>query len=263
MIFMIREKFRWKTILSGLLITLLPFLVLVGGWQWRNLEVAGVFRLTSVQGWALYQGKGAQIYSEKHQVPLLEAQNILWEKLDQTHPGWRRIPMEQLDDIYLAEGWKLMRENPGLTVKTHVLQMFYFFFAPGTTSAFFRIFDPDFEMIRFDWFQKGEYFRDVFNNHKQFLLWMLIGASYLGVLYFWLMAWVVPNWRGRKELRWQGTHVLFLLLVLYIAAVSGVNYGQDRYRVVVMPLLCMYAGAGYPGFLNYLKTLKGWTEKDE
>jgi hypothetical protein len=53
----------------------------------------------------------------------------------------------------------------------------------------------------------------------------------------------------------------FLLLILYIAGVSSINYGQDRYRVVVMPLLCMYAGAGYPGLLNYLKTLKWWAKK--
>ena len=263
MIFLIREKFQWKTILSGLLITLLPFLILVGGWQWRNLETAGLFRLTSVQGWALYLGKGAQIYSEKHQVPMEEAQPILLQKLYQTYPHWDRIPIEQLDDIYLAEGWKLVRENPGLAVKTHILHTSYFFFAPGTTSAFFRIFDPDFKMIGFNWFQKGEYFQDVFNNHKWFLWWVLIGVAYLGILYVWLAAWVVESWRSRKELKWQGAHVLIFLLVLYIAAVSGINYGQDRYRIVVMPLLCMYAGAGYPGFLNYLKTLQWWAKKAE
>ncbi len=261
MIFLIREKFKWKAILSGLLITLLPFLVLVGGWQWRNLETAGVFRLTSVQGWALYLGKGAQIYSEKYQVPLKEAQSLLLQKLDQTHPHWSRIPMEQLDDIYLAEGWKLVQENPGLAVKTHILHTFYFFCAPGTTSAFFRIFDPDFKIIKFNWFQKGEYFREIFNNHKEFLLWLLTGAAYLGILYVWLAVWIVQRWRNQQEIMWKGCHVLFLLLVLYIAGASSVNYGQDRYRVVVMPLLCIYAGAGFPGFLNYLKALNPWKNK--
>jgi 4-amino-4-deoxy-L-arabinose transferase-like glycosyltransferase len=261
MIFLIREKFKWKAILSGLLITLLPFLVLVGGWQWRNLETAGVFRLTSVQGWALYLGKGAQIYSEKYQVPLKEAQSLLLQKLDQTHPHWSRLPMEQLDDIYLAEGWKLVQENPGLAVKTHILHTFYFFCAPGTTSAFFRIFDPDFEIIKFNWFQKGEYFREIFNSHRPFLLWMLMGTAYLGILYVWLAVWIVQRWRSPKELMWKGCHVLFLLLILYIAGASSVNYGQDRYRVVVMPLLCIYAGAGFPGFLNYLKALNPWKKK--
>jgi 4-amino-4-deoxy-L-arabinose transferase-like glycosyltransferase len=261
MIFLIREKFKWKAILSGLLVTLLPFLILVGGWQWRNLETAGMFRLTSVQGWAVYLGKGAQIYSEKYQVPLKEAQSLLLQKLDQTHPHWNRIPMEQLDDIYLAEGWKLVQENPGLAVKTHILHTFYFFCAPGTTSAFIRTFDPDFKIIKFNWFQKGEYFREIFNNHKPFLLWMLTGAAYLGILYVWLAVWVVQRWWNQKELRWKGCHVLFLLLVLYIAGASSVNYGQDRYRVVVMPLLCIYAGAGFPGFLNYLKTFNWWGKK--
>ncbi len=269
MIFLIREKFNWKTIVSGLLVTLLPFLILVGGWQWRNLETMGMFRLTSVQGWALYLGKGAQIYSEKHRVPFEEAQTALLQKLDQTHPEWNRIPMEQLDDIYLAEGWKLVRENPGLAVKTHTEHMIYFFFAPGTTSAFFRLFDPDFKMMPFNWFQKTAYFSDLFQKHKLFLVLMLMGSAYLGALYAGLAAWMAQSWRSGKELRWRsgkelrwrGMHALILLLVLYIAAASGINYGQDRYRIVVMPLLCLYAGAGYPGILNYLKTLKGWMKK--
>ena len=57
MIFMIREKMGWKKILSGLVVTLLPILILVGGWQWRNLEAAGMFRLASVQGWASIWGR--------------------------------------------------------------------------------------------------------------------------------------------------------------------------------------------------------------
>jgi len=261
MIFMIREKYNWKAILSGLLVTLLPFLIMVGGWQWRNLETAGLFRLTSVQGWALYLGKGAQIYSEKHQVPLKEAQSILLQKLDQTHPEWNSIPMEQLDDIYLSEGWKLVRENPGLAVKTHMLHTVYFFFAPGTTSAFFRLFNPDFKIIQFNWFQKGKYFQDIFNHHKLFLFWMLMGAAYLGIMYVWIVTWIAQSWRGRRELMWKGCHVLFVLLVLYIAGASSVNYGQDRYRIAVMPLLCMYAGAGYTGFLSYLKAMRSWKKK--
>jgi 4-amino-4-deoxy-L-arabinose transferase-like glycosyltransferase len=260
-VFLFREKMGWKKMLSGLVVTFLPILILVGGWQWRNLETAGMFRLTSVQGWALYLGKGAQIYSEKNQTSLQDAEMALIQTLKQNYPDWNQISMEQMDDIYLAEGWKLVRENPGLAVKTHVLQMFYFFLAPGTTSAFFRTFDPDFKSIFFNTHQKTEYFRALFNNYKLFLAMVLVGAAYLAIMYAGIVAWVAHTRWNQRALMWKGCHVLFLLLILYIAGASSVNYGQDRYRVVVMPLLCMYASAGYPGFLNYLKTFKGWSKR--
>jgi 4-amino-4-deoxy-L-arabinose transferase-like glycosyltransferase len=261
MVFLIREKMGWKKILSGLMVVLLPILILVGGWQWRNLEKAGMFRLASVQGWALYLGKGAQIYSEKHQTSLNDAEIALIQKLKQDHPDRDHMSMEQLDDLYLAEGWKLVRENPGLAIKTHMLHMFYFFMAPGTTSAFFRTFDPDFKSMYFNWYQKAEYFGALLKNHKLFLVLMGVGAVYLVIMYAGIASWIAQAWRNPEELMWKGCHIFFLLLILYIAGVSSINYGQDRYRVVVMPLLCMYAGAGYPGLLNYLKTLKWWAKK--
>ena len=258
--FLIREKVEWKRVVLSLVITLLPVLVLVGGWQWRNLETAGVFRLTSVQGWALYLGKGAQIYSEQHQTSLNDAEIALIEKLKENYPDWDRVPMEQLDDIYLKEGWKLVRENPGLAIKTHVLHMFYFFLAPGTTSAFFRTFDPDFTLIHFNWYQKQKYFDALLKSYKLFFGMLLLGVAYLAVMYAGIAVWVDQFCRNSRKMAWKGYHVLFFLLIIYIAGASSINCGQDRYRVVVMPLLCMYAGAGYPVLLSYLKT-KWWGRK--
>jgi 4-amino-4-deoxy-L-arabinose transferase-like glycosyltransferase len=260
-VFLFREKMGWKKILTVLVFTILPLLVLVGGWQWRNLETAGMFRLASVQGWALYLGKGAQIYSEKHQTSLNDSEIALIQKLKQNHPDWSQMSMEQLDDVYLAEGWKLVRENPGLAIKTHVLHMFYFFMAPGTTSAFFRTFDPEFKIMNFNWYQKAEYFEALLKNYKLFLVLMLLGAAYLATMYAGIASWMAHSWRDPGALMWKGCHVFFLLLILYIAGASSINYGQDRYRVVVMPLLCMYAGAGFPAFLNYLRALKCRTKK--
>ena len=220
-----------------------------------------LFRLASVQGWALYLGKGAQIYSEQHQTSLNDAEIALIERLRQNHPDWNQMPMKQLDDVYLEEGWKLVREHPGLAIKTHILHMFYFFMAPGTTSAFFRTFDPDFKSINFNWYQKSEYFGALLKNNTLFLVLMLLGAVYLGMMYAGIASWMTRSWQNSEDLMWKGCHIFFLLLILYIAAASSMNYGQDRYRVVVMPLLCMYAGAGYPALLSYLRTLRMWPKR--
>ncbi|NIQ02239.1 MAG: hypothetical protein GWM98_19130 [Nitrospinaceae bacterium] len=135
--FLIREKVDWKGTVRSLVITALPFIILIGGWQWRNLEKVGVFQFTTVKGWALYLGKGAQIYGDLHRVGLGEAEVALIQILKQKIPEWDSLPMERKDAIFLAEGKKLVKEHPWPAVKTHFEQMFYFFFGPGTTPRLF------------------------------------------------------------------------------------------------------------------------------
>ncbi len=264
-IFLIREKIGGQKTLAGILTLAFPFVVIIGGWQYRNLEEAGVFQLTTVKGWALYRGKGAQIYGEIHHMGLREAENHLMEQLGERYPGWRQLPMAQLDEIYMIEGKKLVAGHPWLAVKTHIRQMAYFFFAPGTTSAFFRIFDPEFKIRSFRGIETGEYFRMLLKDYKVFLSMVIFGMVYIVCLYMFLFAWMISGWRESRILFGKGIHVILFLLILYVSAASSVNYGQDRYRIVVMPLLCMYSGAGafivLQNLKDFIRRLKGRAAK--
>lgn len=255
-IFLVREKVEGKKIAAALLLTALPVVFIVGGWQWRNLEKMGVFQITTIRGWVLYLGKGSQIYEDLHQVGWLEAEAALDKRLVQKYPEWLSLSWEQKDAIYVAEGKKMIFEHPWLSIKGQIRHMGFFFFAPGTTSSFFRMFDPDFKIENFKWFDKWNYFRNLLMDHPAFLAALLLGGVYLGSMYMFLSAWIVSTWRGSAIVPWKSTHLTFLFLVLYIATISCIAGGLSRYRIVVMPLLCMYAAAGYPGFLNYLKSLK-------
>jgi hypothetical protein len=254
--FMVREKIEWKKVGVALLVTALPVILLVGGWQWRNLEKVGVFQITTIRGWVLYLGKGSQIYEDLHQVGWLEAEAALDKKLIQKYPEWSSLSWGQKDAIYVAEGKKMIFENPWFSIKGQVRHMGYFFFAPGTTSSFFRMFDPGFKIESFKWFDKWNYFRTLLADHPVFLVGVLLGAMYLGSVYVLLAAWTVSAWRGRKTMPWKGIHLTFLLLVFYIATISCIAGGLDRYRVVVMPLLCLYAGAGGSIFFKVLRSKK-------
>lgn len=254
--FLVSQKVAGKKIVAALLITVLPVVLLIGGWQWRNLEKAGIFKLTSVGGMALYVGKGSQIYEELHQVGWLEAEAAMTRKLPQTYPHWPSLSWEEKDAIYMAEGKKVIMEYPWLAIKGQIRHMGYFFFAPGTTSSFFRTFDPGFRIDNFNRFDKWSYFRALLADHPFFLLAVFLGVVYLGSMYMFLAAWIVSSWRGREAIPWKSIHLTFLLLVLYIGTLSAVTAGIERYRVVVMPLLCLYAGAGGWIFFNGLRTLR-------
>ncbi len=255
-VFLVRGKVEKKKIVAALLITALPVVLLVGGWQWRNLEKAGVFQITTIRGWVLYLGKGSQIYEDLHHVGWLEAEAALNRKLIQKYPDWPSLSWEQKDAIFVAEGKKLIWEHPWLAVKGQLRHMAYFFFAPGTTSSFFRMFDPGFKIENFKWFNKWNYFRTLLTDHPVFLAGLILGAAYLAGVYGFLAAWAVSTWRSQESMPWKGTHLAILLLVLYIAALSSVGSGIDRYRVVVMPLLCLYAGAGGLMFFYGFKALR-------
>ena len=255
-VFLVREKVEGKKIVAALLLTALPVVLIVGGWQWRNFEKAGVFQITTIRGWVLYLGKGSQIYEDVHKVGWLEAEAALNRKLVEKYPDWASLSWEQKDAIFAAEGKKMIFEHPWLSIKGQIRHMGYFFFAPGTTSSFFRMFDPGFKIENFKWFDKWNYFRTLLTDHPVFLAGLIFGAVYLGGVYVLLAAWIISAWRGQEAVPRKGIHITFLLLVLYIATLSSVGSGIDRYRVVVMPLLCLYAGAGVLMFFNGLRTLR-------
>jgi len=259
--FMVREKVEWKKVGVVLLVTVLPVVLCVGGWQWRNLEKVGVFQITTIGGLVLYLGKGSQIYEDLHKVGWVEAEAALNQNLIEKYPDWPSLSWGQKDAIYAAEGKKMIFEHPWLAIKGQIRHMGYFFFAPGTTSSFFRMFDPGFKIKSFKSYEKWKYFQRVLQEHPGFFAGLILGTVYLWCMYMFLFTWVLSAWRRPEAVSWKGPHILFLILVLYIATLSSVGSGIDRYRVVVMPLLCMYASAGNPGFLNYLKTFKGWPKR--
>jgi hypothetical protein len=130
-----------------------------------------------------------------------------------------------------------------------------FFLEPGTTSAFFRLFDPKWKIMDFNLSEMGSYFKSILYKHKTFALLLAMGWVYLGFLYFLITYSLIYIERKSDSLRTIWGHTFIVLFILYIANVYAMGSNSARYRTVIMPLICMYAAAGLVKFLNNRKNI--------
>ena len=247
--------------LRGLLVRLgwlaLPFVLLAGGWTLRNYSVAHRFQFNEIHGCYLYQWKGAQMVAYRQNIPFSRAQALLAERIRARHPALDALPEEAQSRLYLQELKRLIREDPVAALVTQGQQMALFFFAPGTTSALFRLWDPGFRAPGFDVNAPGPYFQLLREHYPGYLAAVLTGGGYLLVLYFFACL-GIRRACGRESPAWRRGFLVFaLLLVFYIAGVSGVGAGNAQSRMVVGPLIALFAGAGVERWAASRRTRAG------
>jgi hypothetical protein len=154
---------------------ILPFLLFTGIWQVRNHNVANTYQFVTQTGSALLTGKGAHIISLKEKLSSQEAEKkVVKDMLANT-----QIPIgstqQEYDQMKKKAGMRIILENPGLAFKSHFIGLFSFFLEPGTTSAFFRLFDPKWKIMDFNLAGMGTYFRNILHKHKTFALMLAVG----------------------------------------------------------------------------------------
>lgn len=260
----LRQKTGWKTALSGILLMLLPFILLIGAWQARNHLKAGTFMFSTGQGRALLFGKIAQITSIKEGASAAKSLELF---MSGRHPEWQTLSDKEQDEWLRREAIKLMRANPWLTFKTQGIQLFNFFLEPGTTSALFRLFDPDYSTEKFNWFAKSAYFTKMVQDNLLFVASFILGMAYLVFVYSFL-AYGLYRMTSLTSMREAGksatsetkfndatcwSHLTLLILIAYIANICALGSGYSRFRVVVMPLLCTYSAGGISLALAWLR----------
>ncbi|MBI4384818.1 MAG: glycosyltransferase family 39 protein [Nitrospinae bacterium] len=251
-VFHFRKKTGWKPAALRMSLIVISFAVLVGGWQVRNYAAAGTSRFMTLQGAILYYGKACIVLADKENRPVLETRERLQRQLFETHPETKNLNADELDRWFQGEALRIIAANPWVAVKTHFIQLFAFFFEPGTGTALFRTFNPDFQAPAFKWLALSGYLRDVMRANPVFFFFLFGGFLYLLVCY----ALMLYGFLNFPKIAMGGDlyylHFVLALFVLYIANVSSLAGSYSRYRIVVMPLLCVYSAGG----LSWLLTPK-------
>jgi 4-amino-4-deoxy-L-arabinose transferase-like glycosyltransferase len=258
MVFLALFHFRQKTDLRATLVKIiilaLPFVLLVGGWQLRNYSVAGTFQFETQKGMALLYGKGAHILSMKEKLGRETSMDKIENDLLETHPEIRSMTQPEADKLRYQEARKIILDNPWLAVKTQISGLLNYFLEPGTTSSLFRLFNPDFSIKEFAWSnKKEEYFSEIIQTHPAFLFSLIIGMCFLLSLYFLVLynLWQIPWTTLSNNIFWW--HLSILIFIAYLANIYALGSGYSRYRVVLMPLICIYASGGLDKFLTRIK----------
>ncbi len=241
----------WRRALSAVGLFLLPTVLLVGGWQLRNLQLTGEPILCQVEGINLLFFRGAAIVARRDNISLAAARQRLSQDHDaELHPETRSLSPEQLSVRFAAQGWSLIRQHPWLFLQVEVQGMLQLLAAPGDGSLTrllgfpVGIDGPLGDLLQLSptayWSRWGK-------RPLELLLffWALV---HLGTVYFGVGvgAWQRPPQAAATRAR----IVLASLIVVYLLVLSGGPEAGYRFRVPLMPWLIFLAVPGLVGLVN-------------
>lgn len=247
--------------LAAVALLLAPVL-LVGGWQVRNRLRGGTWLVSQQQKVMLYFCHAAYVESRVDgistpaEMERYGFKEFLWRfgyvesardvfgerKYEELHPESARLSVVELADRWYRRALAVLRAHPWWVLEEHVRGAFCLFLSP---AAFLWAFGWGFLIpspALYDAFCSGELLRVagiLAREHRG--LFGLSAISLVPVVALYGLA-----MRGLRRAPRDASSAALLLTAIYLVLVSAMpNAVDDRYRVPVVAILAVFAGAGW------------------
>jgi 4-amino-4-deoxy-L-arabinose transferase-like glycosyltransferase len=234
----------WAAAAGLLVLFLLPSLLSVGAWQWRNYRHTGYLRYSHIEGVNLANYWAAEVLAKKWGVGRDQARKRFLAGLDaEAGPDWSRARRWEL---YGRRSLEVMKENPWLTLQSALEGLAGFLLVPGLPDlmAYLGLEPPPTgpvgDLLRLS---PGQYWERWVAGRPLLLAAHAANLAYLLAVYAGLALAAWGLLAGRPAPAWG--HALLWLTILYLVAVSSQPGSYSRLRMPVMPLFCLYAGLGW------------------
>jgi hypothetical protein len=234
---------RWKAP-AILLLSLVPWLA---AWQIRNAVETGYNGFSSIVETNLYFFQSAEVTAELQHISLESEQKTLGYPDDSgylaAHPeqlGWTRA--ERLH-FMRVQSMQILARHPALYLRTHMRGVAVVAFSPCATEWLQMLgVYPNPETMPRRILNEGvaKSIGRIAAAHP----WIMLIMAVLEILLLTLYA---LAWRGcfRKSRNRLST-VTLLGIALYFVLIAGGAQAIGRYRLPIMPILCLFAAAGIP-----------------
>ncbi|MFZ5450920.1 MAG: glycosyltransferase family 39 protein [Thermodesulfobacteriota bacterium] len=242
--FLHREE-RRKVVLQTLAFFLLSMSPLVA-WQARNWALTGYSGFSAIADINLYFYNAGAVLAMKTGVPYDEVQERLglWNLKDyfKNFPEQSRWSDAQRFHFLWRSALRIFAAHPLLLVKATIQGMLRFLFDPGGTK-YVKLFRGESDQIRFYAYVVNHgYLKTILLlfQERPFVFWgNLIPAILLLGYYFLAAIGLFRNPPGA----WEG--LTLMGVALYFLLVSAGPADGPRFRVVVVPIICLFAGSGW------------------
>lgn len=243
---------------------LAPVVLLAGGWVVRNGLATGAFVVTPVAGHQLLHRRAASVVARVEGTSLSQAQEALgireaffrWRgptseaaifgpgRYSDSFPETARLSAAELDRIWKAKAFRVFREHPVLTLRmlAEGAAMLLFSPPPAILSVNWGLFQPSGELVRV-WMDQEVRQVAVRLRAESPAVFALSVLSVVQLLAFYGLA-VAGALACRRSVPVAVHAVLLGALAYLVATSSGTDAMDDRFRVPLMPVVCLYAGAG-------------------
>jgi len=250
------SRSRWRLALGRAGAFLLAPVLLVGGWQLKNLQRTGNARFSHIEGQNMYFYRAAGAISMRDHKTLFQVHRemgFVTERGDFTgwvsqHPEFAGKNNAVLGEEWLREGMAILVRNPGWYALVHLRGVAALLLEPGTYFLAF--------LIGSESGQRGRELLDrvdvslaaavavlgaVWAEHRFLFLSSLWALAFLALLYAGVVRWLV-----RTPLRgWTPGVVVVVVVLGYLMLTSSGPEATSRFRVPTMPLLAVLSAAGW------------------
>lgn len=245
----IRQNASWKNMLGRLGVFLIPWLVVVGGWQWRNYALTGSATISAIQGVNLLFYRGASILAQQQHYDFEAARQKLGYEEYQTlraDPHTTGPLFAEGVRQWAATGRQLIYQHPWLCLSDQF------------SGALRLLFETAWDLLPTYLHGQPLYasgpIGDMFHlSARQYVQrWMhdrplafalfSLAMSYLIAVYgsgFVVIIRIIPHARHAWPL-----HGCMGLVAGYLVVISAGPEACARFRVPLMPIFCVYAGYG-------------------
>ena len=230
----------------------LPFLIIVGGWQYRNHIVADTWEITSLTGQNMLYYHGASVYGKVKGMPFEKAQKEVSQLLPR-----QNYTLDEWIQASKKKGLELIINHPVLFLHGQLEGIAKTFFAPGVNGlaqqmTLAKPISIGQDKLLLALRQKGmgtDFLQWLRLNYKSSLLTIYqlvyLCITYLGIIF----AVILCNFAIREGSA-RANLLMHLLYIGYmVALVTGVG-SESRFRVPFMPLIVLISSVGWIAILR-------------
>lgn len=240
-------QLSWSKRIARAAAFILTFALMLVPWVIRNFAVAGYRGFSAVTDVNLYFYSDASIKSRLERKGYAQAQRELGfdnqEAYFRLHPEQRDWSQARILQFQGAEGQRMISQHLVLYAKIHLRGCVIVVLDPAATEAmkFLRLYPESGGLI----------YHATDQGPVQATLWLIQNYPKIVVTLLLLFAQLVLYYLlglvGLRQLP-LAARLLFIVLSIYFVLVSGSSYAVARFRMPIMPLVCIAAGVAIAGY---------------
>lgn len=261
-----RRERSMRTALKAGAAFLLPAVLLVGGWEARNLARAGVFTLSPIGSSELFFYRAAPVAARAEGVPVPRMQERLgnrerWyrsgggsereifgdARYADLFPATSRLSLVDLNARWRRQAIAIFAAHPVLTAAMAAKGAALLLSTPSSLilSQQYGLFAPDATLVAL--YEDQVVVPFALRLARTGPPLFAISAALVALLTALWGAACLALWRSRREIP-APVHVALAGTFLYILVVSaGFESSDDRYRLPLVPIACVYAARAFAG----------------
>jgi hypothetical protein len=226
----------WRRAAKSALMFFSLYAVLTGGWQLHNYVQTGSIEFSQMKNRYLFVAKAAAIVATLDDLSIEDAQqHLAAEHFQSISPDLRAASPTRFFESQGKFAVAIILEHPALFLWTTLKGVIASLFGPSNLSHLFGLDSVELRQSLI----KGDFSRFPYTHWAMAFGSWIYGIGFLIILYLGILLLFV-----RGSFFSQGM-ALLLFTVLYVLFLSSGPEAYSRFRLPIMPVLCVMAAAGF------------------